>query len=457
MSLSSRIIARLTVTAVLAAGAAYGWLYVKQRHVESYLRERALVRQAEDIAGYLSIAADGLVRLDLPPQMSESYNSPGSRYRYAIRDEAGRVVLSSGRHVGPLHDFVKTAGSRTYEYQSGEQGRMIGAVFGRTLGGRAFVTQVERTAPLLDSVNAAVLNEYFVDGDWLWIPFVVAVLVVSAGTVRRALAPLHELSALAADINPGSSATRLPQADVPTEIVPLVQAVNSALDRLDEGLRIQREFNANAAHQLRTPLAVLSANIDTMSDKATAAKLRYDVDLMSRIVTQLLLVAKLEALNIRVDERVDLCAAAHEVAEDLGPLAVSTRKTLEIDEPAGPVFAAGNQFAVTAALGNLIENALSHTPAGGFVRIRVTAGGAIAVEDSGPGVPAHLREKIFERFWKGDGRKEGVGLGLSIVRRVMSALHGSVSVADAPQGGARFTLQFTPFAADGRSSPVPTG
>jgi signal transduction histidine kinase len=236
-----------------------------------------------------------------------------------------------------------------------------------------------------------------------------------------------------------------------------VQAVNGALDRLDEGLRAQREFNANAAHQLRTPLAVLSANIDTMSDKATAAKLRYDVDLMSRIVTQLLLVAKLEALNLRVDERVDLCAAAHEVAEDLGPLAVSTRKTLEIDEPAGPVFAAGNRFAVTAALGNLIENALSHTPAGGFVRIRVTALAAIDVEDSGPGVPAHLREKIFERFWRGDGSKEGVGLGLAIVRRVMSALHGSVSVADAPQGGARFTLHFMPFAADGRASPMPTG
>jgi signal transduction histidine kinase len=457
VSLSSRIIARLTVTALLATGAAYGWLYVKQRHVDSYLRERVLVRQAEDIASYLSIAADDSVQLDLPPQISEYYNSPGSRYRYAIRDESGRVVLSSGRHVGPLHDLVKTDRSRTYEYQSGEQDRTIGAAFRRTLGDHTLVTQVEQAAPMLESVNAAVLNEYFVDGGWLWIPFIVAILVVSACTVRRALAPLHQLSALAADINPGNSATRLPQADVPNEIVPLVQAVNSALDRLDEGLRIQREFNANAAHQLRTPLAVLSANIDTMGDKATAAKLRYDVDLMSRIVTQLLLVAKLETLDFHVDERVDLRAAAHEVAEDLGPLAVSTGRTLEIDEPAGPVLAAGNQFAVTAALGNLIENALSHTPAGGVVHIRVTAGATIDVEDSGPGVPPHLREKIFERFWKGDASKEGVGLGLSIVRRVMSALQGSVSVADAPLGGARFTLQFMPFDADGRSSAAVAG
>jgi signal transduction histidine kinase len=86
------------------------------------------------------------------------------------------------------------------------------------------------------------------------------------------------------------------------------------------------------------------------------------------------------------------------------------------------------------------------------VHIRVTAGATIDVEDSGPGVPPHLREKIFERFWKGDASKEGVGLGLSIVCRVMSALQGSVSVADAPLGGARFTLQFMPFDVDGRSS-----
>ena len=311
MSLSSRIVARLTVTALLASGAAYGWLYVKQRHVDSYLRERTLVRQAEDIAGYLSIAADGAVQLSLPAQMSEYYNSPASPYRYAIRDEAGRILLSSGRHVGPLPGIERPGQHHSYEYQNDEHARTIGSAFRRTIGNRTLDTQVEQGAPVARSMNAAVFNEFFMDGGWLWVPFIGALLGVSAWTVRRTLAPLHQLSALAADINPGNSATRLPQTGVPDEIVPLVRAVNSALDRLDEGLQRQREFNANAAHQLRTPLAVLAANLDTMSDQATAAKLRYDVDLMSRIVAQLLLVAKLETLNIRVDEQVDLCAAAH--------------------------------------------------------------------------------------------------------------------------------------------------
>jgi signal transduction histidine kinase len=454
MSLSSRITARLAITTLIAAAVGYGWLYLKQIRVESYLRERALVRQAEEISHFLSATADGSIELDLPSQLSESYNSPGSRYRYAIRDESGRIVLSSGRRVGPLPDFIRTDQHRTYEYQGDDKARTVGAAFRAVVGNRTFVTQVERTAPMVRSVNAAVFNEFFMDGGWLGIPFLLALLAISAWTVRKTLAPLHELSTLVADINPGSSEVRLPQLGVPDEIVPLVQAINSALDRLDEGLRRQREFNANAAHQLRTPLAVLSANVEMMNDKETAAKLRYDVDLMSRIVTQLLLVAKLETLNVRLDEHVDLRLVAHEVAENLGPLAISMRKTMEIDEPAGPVLIRGNHFAVTVALGNLIENALSHTPAGGVVRICVKPAPSIDVVDSGPGIPEEMRAKIFERFWKGESSKEGAGLGLSIVRRVMSALNGSVSVSDGPEGGARFTLLFPALDPERHSIPA---
>jgi signal transduction histidine kinase len=448
MSLSSRIIVRLTVTSLIAAAVGYGWLYLKQAHVDSYLRERALVRQAQEISQFLSVNADGSIELGLPSQLAESYNSPGSRYRYAIRDEAGRIVLSPGRRIGPLPDFIRSDHHRTYEYHGSDKARTVGAAFRRAIGERNFVTQVEQTAPMVKSINAAVFNEFFEDGGWLGIPFLLALLAVSTWTVRRTLAPLHGISVLAADIDPGRSDMRLLQTGVPQEIVPLVRAVNSALDRLDEGLRRQREFNANAAHQLRTPLAVLSANIDTMNDKATAAKLRYDVDLMSRIVTQLLMVAKFETLNIRLDEQVDLLSAAQEVAENLGPLAISMQKTLEIDETAAPVIISANRFAVTVALGNVVENALSHSPVGGSVRIRVTPTPSIEVQDSGPGIPAPMREKIFERFWKGDQNKEGAGLGLSIVRRVMSALNGSVSVTDAPEGGAQFTLLFAPVAAE---------
>ena len=97
---------------------------------------------------------------------------------------------------------------------------------------------------------------------------------------------------------------------------------------------------------------------------------------------------------------------------------------------------------MTAAISNLIENALKHSPAGTTVRVRVSADSSIAVHDAGPGVPVKFREKIFERFWRGGDSQPGAGLGLSIVRQIMRALHGTVSVSDAPEGGASFVLQF---------------
>ena len=446
MSLSTRIIVRVAITTFVAFGVYYGWLYLKQSRVEGYLSERALVRQAQEISNFILINDNGSIDLNLPSQLLEAYNSPGSRYRYAVRDEAGRIVATSNRRVGALPEFMPSQHHHTYEYKSeGAEKRLIGAAFRTTIGQRTFTTQVEQTAPELQSLGAAVFNEFITDGGWLGIPFLVALLGITAFTVKRSLAPLDELAVLAAKINPGSSEVRLPDVGVPREIQPLVSSINNALDRLDDGLRRQQDFNANAAHQLRTPLAVMSANVDMMDDKIIAAKLRYDVELMSRIVTQLLLVARLETLNIRLDEEVELSFAVRKAAENLGPVAISMSKTLEVDEPTGPVFVRGNGPVVTVAVSNLIENALNHSPIGGAVRIRVTSTPSIEVHDSGPGISPEIREKVFERFWRGENSKEGAGLGLSIVRRIMHALNGSVSVSDAPGGGAQFTLVFPAF------------
>jgi signal transduction histidine kinase len=449
-SLARKIITRLMITTLVGTGVAYGWLYLKATRVQNYLEQRALVQQAREISDFIVIGEDGAATLNLPPRLSEAYNSIKSSYRYAVRDDAGRIVAASGRGVGPLPLLLGTQ-RRSYEQNDGDT-HIVGAAIETTFDQRTFTTQVEQIAPRLQSINAAVFNEFVADGGWLIIVFLLGQLGISVYTVRRGLMPLEELSALAGKITPGSSSIRLPQSGVPQEILPLVGAVNSALDRLDEGMQQQREFTANAAHQLRTPLTVLAANIDMMGDAATAAKLRHDVDLMSRIVTQLLLVARLENLNMCTDDPVELNATVHEAAENLGPLAISTQKTLEVDEPTTPVFVRGNSHAVVAALSNLIENALNHSPPGGAVKIRVTATPSIEVLDSGPGVPPHMREKIFERFWRGETSREGAGLGLAIVRRIMLALRGDVSVADAPGGGAKFSLEFPVFNAEARST-----
>jgi signal transduction histidine kinase len=441
MSISQKIIIRLAVITLIATAAAYGWLYMKAALVHDYLDQRALLGQARDISDFISAGANGEFALRLPARLFEAYNSPKGNYRYAVRDGAGRIVASSSGGIGPLPSLAGPS-ERTYETRDEKGARILGAAIEISIGAAIYTTQVEQIAPRIQSLNAAVFNEFVVDGGWLIIVFLLVQLAISALTVRRSLAPLKTLSTLAERIRPGASDIRLPQAGVPQEVSPLVRAVNSALDRLDEGIQQQREFTANAAHQLRTPLAVIAANLDLMEDKAAAAKLRYDVDLMSRIIGQLLLVARLESLNLRLDDQVELCAVVREAAENLGPLAISSRKTLEVDEPASPVFVRGNTHAVAAAVSNLIENALNHSPVGGAVRILVTNDPSIEVLDSGPGVPPDLRERIFERFWRGETSREGAGLGLAIVRRIMRTLQGDVSVSNAPGGGARFSLNF---------------
>jgi hypothetical protein len=156
MSLSSRIIVRLTVTAVVAAGVAYGWLYLKQSDVEDYLSQRALMRQAQEISEFISIQENGSIDLDLPPRLSEAYNSPGSRYRYAVRDEAGRIVATSSGRIGPSPQFIRSQ-DRTYEYSSDDSGnRMVGGAFQTAVGQRMFTTQVEQTR-----LGRALLAELF--------------------------------------------------------------------------------------------------------------------------------------------------------------------------------------------------------------------------------------------------------------------------------------------------------
>jgi signal transduction histidine kinase len=442
-SLQRRIIVRLALATVAAIVAGYGWLYLKASATEAALRNQTLVEQARDIARHLSEDSDGAVTLKLPPPLAEAYDDPRGAYHYAVRDDHGRLIYSS---IGQVNPLLPTAGKQTYDYDPDGPGplHVFGAAVRSTVGGRTFTTQVELTGSHDEYLAESATEEFLIDGGWLGIPFLVMLLTISILTVRGTLAPLERLSRRAADIAPGQTAIRLPEIDVPREVKPLVQAVNSALDRLDEGFRRQREFTANAAHQLRTPLAVLAANIDTMADKDAARQLRGDVDAMSRIVSQLLVVARLEATAIPLDELVDLRVVATQAAASFAPLAIRAGKNIEVEPGNRPALTRGSAWVILNALGNLIENAMNHTPAGTAVSVRVTDQPAIEVRDSGPGVPPALRDKVFERFWRNDQSLGGAGLGLAIVKRIMEVLGGSVSIADAPGGGALFSLRFPP-------------
>ncbi len=275
----------------------------------------------------------------------------------------------------------------------------------------------------------------------IMLPLMAAVLIIGVLTIRDSLAPMQQLARRAARISPTATDVRLPAAGLPPELKPMVVAINGALERLDEGFRMQREFTADAAHELRTPLAILATHLDSLENRQVAAALRADVERMSRLVNQLLSVATLEALAVAPDEIADLQAIAVDVAGSLAPLALKRGRSLAVTGTADPVAVRGNAESLRQALRNLIENALQHTPAGTEVEIEVTTEPAVHVSDRGPGVPPELRNRVVQRFWRADRRKgEGSGLGLAIVSRILAAHGGRLAVDDALGGGARFSL-----------------
>ena len=442
-SLLRRITVGLTATMLVASLSSFGWLYLKTKWTDLALREQTLLDQAEVIAGYLKLDGNNSITLNLPPRLAEAYSSPDSVYHYAIRDENGQYLFDSGAEVSPLAAFSRSR-PKLYDYDPDGPGplRIFGAALRTEVGQRTVFIQVEQKARDPDYLRMAVVDEFITDGGWLEIPFLLVLLGVSIWIVKRALAPITRISAMAGTIGPTSADIRLSVDQVPLEILPLVQSMNAVLDRLEQGIQRQREFNANAAHQLRTPLSVLMANVDTLKEPDIANRLRTDIEQMSRIVSQLLLVARLETVSINLDEIVDLNDAAADIAGGLAPLALASGKSIELVRSDEPVVIRTSIFAVRAALGNLIENAIKHTPTGTSVRLRVTDGPSIEVMDCGLGVPLEQSTKVFERFWRGDRSGGGAGLGLAIVDRIMKTLQGSVSVGEAPGGGALFTLIF---------------
>ena len=278
-------------------------------------------------------------------------------------------------------------------------------------------------------------------------PLFIGTLLMAPLTIRRALKPLDRLSSEAALIEPSRTDVRLNEAGVPIEILPLVHAVNTALERIDEGFELQRRFTTNAAHELRTPLAILRARIDGLEEGEPKAGLSRDVARMTRLVSQLLTAGRLEMQPPALDGLVDLAIVARETVERLAILPVAQDHALRLQVPQKPVTINGDEEALGDALRNLIDNALVHSPDGAPIDVSVAEDGSMEVRDRGSGIPPEHREQIFERFWR--ARKsggEGAGLGLSIVRAIVNAHHGVIRVADNPGGGTVFHLAF-PLAA----------
>ncbi len=272
--------------------------------------------------------------------------------------------------------------------------------------------------------------------------------------IGRGLRPLNRV-ADAVEQRSASAMQPLSSADLPAEVRPLVIALNQLLGRLEGALLTHRTFIADAAHELRTPLAAVQLQIQiarrarTEEERADAfAQLEEGVKRSIHLVQQLLTLAREEPeLVERASGPVELAQLARQAVADHASLAEA--KDIDIGvEGEQPVWITGHPEALRAMLGNLIDNAIRYIQRGGKIDVAARSQGnqaVLTVTDNGPGIAADFRERAFDRFWRGEGGREiGSGLGLAIVKNVVDHHGATVSLEPADQDrGLRVMVRFT--------------
>ena len=361
---------------------------------------------------------------------------------FRVLDESGNVVLASTAVPGfwAAVDLSRPISAGPFEFM--QNGVIMDAANGlRIYQGKKWFFQVAVSRRFMFFAHKTFALRFIEDG----LILLSSVLLVIFGacahfTLKHTLKPLRELSESAALISPRSLQARLQEDHVPTEIVPLVKSFNTVLQRLEHGYRVQQEFLATAAHELKTPLALIRAQLELMPVTDERNWLLHDVAYMSRQVQQLLLLAEASEQQNYQFSTVVVAEAGAEVVAYLQRMADTAQVTLTLTDNSDGASWQADKGGLFTLLKNLLENAIQHAPKDSSVNITLEAN-SIAVRDFGPGVNNEQLKVMFERFWRGAHRRDhGAGLGLAICQEIAQA-HGWDLVVQQAQPGLIFEIK----------------
>jgi len=411
--------------------------------------ENALDRALEDAA--LAITAhlhlrDGSMHLEMSPLSDMILRSDQvDEVHFAVIDPARRVVGGD-----PDLPWSDGGGGNPAYFDASHRGRAIRGVVFRavTEAGPATIVVAETTVKR-DQVARSIFAAMVLPNVLL----IIITLVLVAFGVRYGLAPL---SALRKEIETRSprDLRPLPVEAEPPETRPLVAALNQLFRLIEESSAGQQRFLANAAHQLRTPLAALqtqfelaAADRDPQSQRARLEAIGEATRRVSRLTTQLLALAKSEpAANITAQlQDLDLSEVIEAQASGYLDRAIAAGIDLGFELQPAPVRVV--RWLINELLANLVDNAIAYTPRGGRVTVRCGGRGGrpfIEVEDNGPGIPAAERSRVFERFYRIPGTQgTGCGLGLAIVKEIADTHGAAIEFATPAEGqGTRVVVEF---------------
>ncbi|MGP5467158.1 sensor histidine kinase [Pseudomonas helleri] len=461
-SLRWRLLWTLTLLLVVLMLASSLSAYFNGREAADTAYDRTLLASARTIAAGLS-QRDGSLSADVPYVALDTfaYDSAGRIY-YQVYDIQRRLISGYEHLPAPppgtprTDDYPALARFYNAEYR-GQNVRVVSllkAVSEPNMNGMAEIRVAET-----DEARVAMARSLMADTLLRLGMLGLGALLVVWFAVSAALRPLERLRTAVEEREP-DDLRPLPLVPVQRELRPLVQTLNHFTERLRWQFERQAQFIADAAHELRTPLAVLKARIELGLRTHDPQVLRHtleqtvkDTDRLTHLANQLLSLARIEngarAIAEGGAQLLDLSQLARELGMAMAPLAHSRGVALAL-EADQPVWLRGEPTLLNELLSNLIDNALAHTCTGGNVILRVSLPAVLEVEDDGPGIPYEDRERVFERFYRRNQQVAGSGLGLAIVGEICRAHLAHISLHDGAQRGLKVRVSFV-SAADNRS------
>jgi two-component system sensor histidine kinase QseC len=405
--------------------------------------EALVARQVEKatVAAPIVIALPG-------PLESESHDVPGplghyyeTKIAFQVRDATGRLLARSAS--APEAPFAPLAAGFATRPFAGEDWRVF------TLrSGDAWVQVAEK-----DDVRGELAEKLAFAAAAPLLAGIVLLLVLLGLLIRYGLAPLSALARQVAARKPGSGAP-FELARTPAEVAPLLDALNGLLGRVRDALERERRFTADAAHELRTPLAALKVHAQNAARatsaaerEASLARMLQGIERAVQLAEQMLAYSRAAAPGDAAQrERVVLQGLAREAADAVQPRAQERRCALELAVDSN-VAVIGERQKLLSLLTNLLDNAVRYGPEGGRVRLalrRERGAAVLAVSDEGPGIPPQLRQRVFASYYRAPGAAgAGSGLGLAIVKEVAEAHGAHVAIEDGPGGrGTRVVVRF---------------
>ena len=346
---------------------------------------------------------------------------------FRVLDERGEVILSSSITGYLWEESTIMRDSLPITLADTQNDDVFYSAIERIYkNNKEYIFQIAISRELYVFVNRCFAVPRVLAGIFIFSIILFFVFIICSGiTLKWAMKPLRELSDNSMGISPTSIHERLRSDNVPVEVAPLVWSFNKVLDRVEHGFRSQQDFLARVAHELKTPLALIRAQIELERSSSIKAALLNDVEHMSRQVQQLIMLAEVSEIQNYNYQKLNAKELVSEVFYFLEPIAKSLGVNLSTVETSSLVINA-DKSACFILLKNLLENALQHSPSGTSIVVTLDKD-FMRVRDFGSGISEENEKYIFNRFWRGEHRRDiGAGLGLSICKEIAQAHNFSI-------------------------------